>query len=66
MSRYFSNDDYKNSFAIPSELLKDTNLYVYEYSIRELLGQMKSQGNMVKNTFCLKNVGTIKYSIWTN
>lgn len=38
MSRYFSNDDYKNSFAIPSELLKDTNLYVYEYSIRELLG----------------------------
>jgi hypothetical protein len=64
-SKYFGNDKVV-SCPIPSSLLQEHNLYVYEYSIAELTTQVKPDGALLKNTFCLKNISFIKFSIWTN
>ena len=67
MMRYMTEEDRLTYFPVPADCLKATNLFAYEFSISELLGEMRPEnGMMLKKSFCLKNTGNVRYSIWSN
>ena len=61
-SKYLTHEDTPLSpcLPIPKELLKDTHLYAYEYKVSQLTAEMKGEGSLLQNSFCLKGNGTAK------
>lgn len=56
-----------DSFPIPNELVDQKSLYIHEYSISELhAGPQPGRRIMPREMLCIKNVGTIRYTIWAN
>ena len=53
-------------YPVPKELAERENFFVHEYSIDELLGNIKIKHIMPKDIFCVRNIGAIKYTIWSN